>query len=283
MQNRTQIIQNLSVSALLVLMLSACGGSTSQGGGETSGTNLQTDGTSLAQNSTADQLGKNDEKKGSEMGTFQTRAPAEDVTASDSALFIAEGDKGVEVIRIGYNDRIDHELVATITGINASKVSLSEDQTELYVQNREGFINVFDIRDIHAPRKTKILTKDALQTNPVSKNGIYAYIPKEEQGLTVYDISNPSHQTLVSKFQQVPVYSLVLVDQGTKALAAAGEEGIALLDLSDNKAIRKTADFTLPGKTLGVSVNTKSGLLFVANGDSGIKVFNLNIFLDQLR
>ena len=101
--------------------------------------------------------------------------------------------------------------------------------------------------------------------------------------MVVYDISNPSHKERVSTFHEVPVYALALVDQDTKALAASGTKGVSLLDLADHEHIHKVASFPMEDKTLGISINTKSGLLFVANGDKGIKVFNLNIFMDDLR
>ncbi len=280
----TKNLQKISLSALLVLILGACGGSTSSGESNTN-KNLQTEGTTSLQNTSSGTSAESLQKENKNLyaGTFETTAPAEDVTSSDNALFIAEGDKGVEVIQIGYKDKIEHNVITTITGINASKVSLSEDQTTLYVQNREGFINVYDIQDIHAPRKVKILTKDSIQTNPVSHNGIYEYVPNEKSGMTIYDISNPSNKQMISKFQETAVYALVLVDQGTKGLAATGADGIALLDLGDPEHIHKTGTFPMEGKTLGVSINKTSGLLFVANGDLGIKVFNLNLFLDHLR
>jgi hypothetical protein len=284
MKINTQSLQKISLSALLVLILGACGGSTSNGENNTN-KNLQTEGAASLQNSSSNTSAGSQQKENKNLyaGTFETTAPAKDVTSSDNALFIAEGDKGVEVIQIGYNDKIEHNVITTITGINASKVSLSEDQTTLYVQNKEGFINVYDIQDIHAPRKVKILTKDSLQTNPVSRNGIYEYVPNEKFGMTIYDISNPANKQMISKFQETAIYALVLVDQGTKGLAATGDDGIALLDLGDPEHIQKLGDLPLEGKTLGISMNAKSGLLFVANGDLGIKVFNLNLLLDQLR
>ncbi len=283
-------LQKISVTALLALALVGCGSSSPQGGND-SGNNLQTESTTtqIGQNGdnsvsdTGNTGGTNTQTTSAQLSTFQTRAPAEDVTSSDSALFIAEGDKGVEVVQIGYNDRIDHELITTITGINATQLALSDDQKELYVINRQGSINVYDISDIQAPRRTKLLVAGSIQVNPVSTEGNYEFVPEQQAGLRVYDISNPSHKELISAFHEVSVYALVLVDQASKALAATGENGLALLDVADPAHISKTAEFPIDGKTLGLSVNKKTGQLFVANGDKGIKVFNLNILLDELR
>ncbi len=287
-----KICKKFSTALLLGALLTGCGGSSSGGDNQSSsskngnGSGLSTDGTSLVsgqQSSSNSVNGNQNDKDKSDMGSFQTKAPAKDVTSSDSAMFIAEGDHGVEVVKIGYNDRIDYDLVSTITGINASRVFLSDDQTTLYVENKEGYINVIDIQDVKHPRKVKLLTKDALQSDTTTANGVYEFKPAKENGLIVYDISNPSHKERVATYKEHPVYDLVLVDRDTKALVATKTEGIALLDISDPQHITFKNSYPLEGETTGLSVNKLSGLLFVANGDRGVKVFNLNIFLDELR
>ena len=279
-------IKKFSVILLLALTLVGCGSSSSSGGNN-NGQNLQTEGTaSYAVQNSANSVSHTDDTNTqtppSQLNTLQTHAPAKDVAGTDNALFIAEGDKGVEIVQIGYSDKVEHELVTTITGINATQLKLSNDQKELYVINKEGAINVYDISDIKSPRRTKLLVAGSIEVNPVSTDGTYEFLPKKQAGLHIYDVSNPSHKVLVGTYKEIPVYALVLVDQASKALAATGDHGLVLLDVADPAHIVKTAELPLDGKTLGVSVNKKSGLLFVANGDKGIKVFNLNILLDEL-
>jgi len=225
-------------------------------------------------------LGKND-TAADQNATLPTNAPAQDVTASQEALFVAEGDRGVEVISIGYKDRIDHELLTTITGINATFVALSEDQTRLYVQNREGYVNIYNISDLKNPVKERIIDKKSLHIDPTTKNGLYEFVAKQEKGMVIYDIGNPSDRKVAAKFTQRPVYDILLIDDDTKALTATKTMGVDLLDISDPTQIHRLGNHPLPGETLGLSINEKSGLLFVANGDNGVQVFNLNIFIDD--
>ena len=283
MKHYMEILKRMSALLFISLLMGACGSSTGTGN-DSSGTDttLQAEGTTVTTSNSKNE--PSGQKQGNSLlSNVQTSAPAKDVAASQDALFIAEGDHGVEIIQIGYNDRIDYELITTITGINATYVTLSEDQTKLYVENKDGYYNVYDIRDIKAPRKEKVLTKGSLQTNPVSTSGVYEYAPKKKAGLYIYDISNPSQKTLVTQYNAIAVYAVVLVDQGTKALTANKEKGLTLLDVSHPDTVTRLSNKQLPGETLGLSVNPDSGLLFVANGDNGIKVFNLNIFLDELR
>ncbi len=283
MQKEGTLAKQLSALLLCGWLVSGCGGGSTPTPGDEA-TSLQTDGTSVSidgQNqpdTTSQTTGDNQ----SYVSSVTTKGPAEDVVASQEALFIAEGDHGVEIIKIGYKDRIDHELIATISGINATYVTLSEDQTKLYIQNKEGYINIYNIEDIYHPIRERIVTRESLQSNPVTKNGLYEFAPKQQEGLIVYDVSNPSNKTLVSRYTTSPVYSLVLVDQDTKALVATKTNGIDLLDITDPYHIEKKGNHPMAGNTLGLSVNEGSGLLFIANGDNGVKVYNLNIFIDTM-
>lgn len=274
-----------SVLLLTALLLGACGGSsTSAPENGSSSTSLQTEGSIVTNKSddTQSSYGSNSEQSTGAISSFKTKAPAEDVAASADTLFVAEGDRGVEIIRIGYNDRIDHEVIATITGVNATFVALSEDQRTLYVQNREGYTNVYNISDIKNPQKAGLYTKGAIKLDPTTKNGLYAFVVRKEKGMYIYDISNPSSKRRITSYTKTAVYGIVLVDSDTKALTATKNDGIDLLDISDFSDIKKIGNHSVPGETLGLSVNQKSGLLFVANGAQGVKVFNLNIFIDEM-
>ena len=279
-----------STIVFLGLLLSACGGSSTTPPQKQAtvpikeaGNTVTTNGTKQPGNTTDTKAAENEEKKQELLTGLSTKAPAEDVAASGDTLFVAEGDKGVEIIRIGYHDRIDHELIGIITGINATSLQLSEDQTRLYIQNREGYVNIYDISNINSPKRIKIMAGTAVDLSPRTKNGLYEFVAKQEKGFIVYDVSNPSNKNEAAVYTHSPAFEIVLIDQDTKALVATKSDGIILLDISDIDHIREMGHHAIAGETLGVSVNEQSGLLFVANGTRGVGVFNLNIFLDTMR
>ncbi len=275
---RGRVIKSLkTVTGVLAmsLFLYGCGGSS--GGSELQSEQLTTDGDTLSKQALGDTKSRDEA-----VSDFTTKAPAEDVASSGDALFIAEGDNGVEIIKIGFNDKIEHEYITTISGINATFVSLSSDQTKLYVQNKEGFVNIFNIKDIKSPQKERTISKQAFDNSSLSSDQNYKYVPKGEEGMQVYDVRDPSDKRKIAIYSDSPVYSLILVDQDTKALTATNSNGIDLLDIADHKKIHKIGNYPLSGKTLGLSANTEKGLLFVANGDKGVKIFNLNILIDSI-
>ncbi len=277
MKDHKKILKGIKIAGTVLtasLFLSGCGGSS---GGSNTDNQLITDGETLSKQALGDTKSRDEA-----VSDFSTKSPAEDVAASKDALFIAEGDGGVEIIKIGFNDKVEHEYITTISGINASFVSLSDDHTKLYVQNKEGFVNIFNIKNIKSPQKERTISKQAFDDSVLSGDKNYRYFPKDEKGMQVYDVRDPSDKRKIAVYSDSPVYSLILVDHDTKALAATNSNGIDLLDIADHKKIHKIGNYPLSGKTLGLSANTQKGLLFVANGDKGVKIFNLNILLDSI-
>ncbi len=266
---------------LCTALMTGCGGGSTPPATQS----LQTEGATQngSQQSSDKQNQTDNDSLREALSGVKTRGPAKDVTSSKDALFVAEGDKGVEIIKIGYKDRIDHEVLSTITGINATFVTLSADKTRLYVQNREGFVNIYNISDIHHPVRERTVTAESLRLDPVSRDGRYRFVAEKEKGLCVYDISNPATPQRIAQYGQRPVYAVVLLDDDTRALTATKTDGVDLLDITDPASIKKIGHHPIAGETLGLSVNASKGLLFVARGDAGVKLYDLKIFLAQSR
>jgi len=214
--------------------------------------------------------------------TIKLSGTAEDIAISKDALFVAKGKDGIDIIKIGYNDFIESELITAIDGINARSVSLSNDGEKLYVVNEEGFVNVINITNISAPVKERVTTQQEVQKEAIAKDSNYKFVPKGEKGLEIYDISNPANHELKTTFNKSNAYDIVLVDNDAKALIAAGITGINLVDITTPTEPNMIVRFEIDGGTKGLSLNEEQGLLFVANGDKGVLVYHLNTVLDKL-
>jgi len=257
-------------SILLGIFLIGCGGSSSsepQAKSETKSDNKK-------QSLITDEDGK--------IITIKLSGSAEAITLSKDALFVAKGEDGVEIVKIGYEDSISSELVGAINGINAKSLSLSKDERKLYVENEQGFINVINISNLSNPIKESVTTKQEIQIFTTTKDKNYEFRPKGKNGLEIYDISNPSSPTLAHKFDKSNVYDVVLADNDTKALVAAGNTGINLLDITTITQPNMIVNFEIQGGVKGLSLNKDEGLLFVANGDNGVLIYSLNVMLDKI-
>ena len=78
------------------------------------------------------------------------------------------------------------------------------------------------------------------------------------------------------------IQDVVLVDHDTKLMMAHGEEGLELIDLADKQNPTMIGAKSLEDDTSGLSLLKRDGILFVANGASGVQIFDLDILLDEM-
>ncbi len=266
---------NKIFSLTLVAFLVGCGG----GGGATSST--------AQGNSTTPSKQENGEKtkplKADEDGMIKTiklaTGSAEDIAVSKDTLYVAKGKDGVDIVNIGYKDSLSTEFITAISGINAKSVTVSDDGKQLYIVNQQGYVNIYDISNVSSPKKGKTTTQQEITKEVKTKDGKYKFIPKDKDGLEIYNIREKAAEAY---FNKSSAYDVVLADNDSKALIAAGASGINLLDITKPTEPNLLVNFSINGGTKGLSLNKEEGILFVANGDKGVLVYSLNILLDKL-
>jgi len=268
------------LTSVLSLIMIGCGGSSNASDTPTLQSQSVAQDTQLVTQSIADKLSSD---KNGKITTINASGEVESIAVSKEAIFFAEGENGVEIISIGYSDKISTELLFKINDINAKQVTLSDDEMTLYVEDEVGFIQIIDISDLTHPVKTGRTTKQDIDNAALSKDGTFKYIPRGESGLDIVNISNPSNIALESTFNKSNAFDVVLADNDTKALIATGPVGINLLDIIDPKQAENIANYRITGSNVtGLSLNTTEDILFVATGDKGVLVFNLDILLHKL-
>lgn len=236
---------------------------------------IETKTESVLENLSSDQNGQ--------ITTIESSGTVKSIALSKEALFLAEGKDGVEILKIGYDDIISTEILQTINDINAKEVTLSDDEQILYVEDETGYIQVYDISNLSQPTRTGQTTQLKIDNAALSGDGSYKFIPRGEDGLDIVNISNPSNIEVEAIFNKSNVFDVVLVDDDSKALVATGIAGINLLDISNPQKPVTVANYLIRGSSVtSISLNATNELLFVAIGDKGVLVFNVEILLHKL-
>ena len=253
------------------------------GAGTTTSNSTYHDSSNITSLNTQSNVKKMPTDKEGKITTIVTDGNANGVALYDETLFVSEGEDGVEIIHIGYNDTISTEILSKIIGINAQSVILSKDTKKLYIEDDIGYMVIYDVSDLSHPIMIGKTTKQKIDNAAISKNGTYKYIPRGEDGLEVENISNPSKTDKVSTYNISNAFDVVLVDDGTKALIATGAVGINLIDISNPTHLTTLANYRIRGSSImGLSLNKSDEILFVATGDKGVLVFNLEILMHKL-
>ncbi len=222
------------------------------------------------------------QEKSATLGSVSTQGVANALTVSqDGIIFVAEKNHGVEIISIGFNDRISSDLLSTIDSINAENVILSDDEKTLYVEDADGKFHVLDISDLSNPVETEIIDKIEKSVSILSEDETMQY-RVDWCGLVGEDVSNPAQSERLFLLEDKEIQDVVLVDDDSKLLVAHGLEGLQLLDISDIQNPFLISTKNLNDDTSGLSLLKKDGILFVANGASGVQIFNLEILLHEM-
>ncbi len=272
------IIKQFSLALSTTIMI-GCGG----GGDAATTSNTYHDSSIIAPLSTESKIQKLPTDKEGKITTIVTDGKASGIASYNETLFISEGEEGVEIIRIGYNDTISTEILSKIEGINAKSVVLSKNAQRLYVEDEKGYMVIYDVSNLSKPIKIGQTTKQKINNAAISKNGTYSYIPRGEEGFEIQNISNPAKAEKVSTYTISNAYDIVLVDDDTKALVATGAVGINLVDISNPTHATTLANYRVRGSSImGLSLNESDDILFVATGDKGVLVFNLDILMHKL-
>ncbi len=219
--------------------------------------------------------------KSSKLGEIETKGIASALTVSQNGtMFVAENGSGVEIISIGFNDKISSDLLSTIDGFDAKNVILSDDEARLYVEDKSGKYHVIDISDISNPVEVDVIDEFKKSSSVTNSNNTkrYRVSPCGLIGESVTKSDNKRDFLLKDK----DIKDVVLVDNDTKLLVAHGEDGLELFDLKDEKNPTLISTKPLGGDTSGLSLIKKDGILFVANGEKGVAIFNLDILLDEM-
>jgi hypothetical protein len=275
-----KIIKQFTLALSTTIMI-GCGGA----GGTTTtpSNNTYHDSNNITSLNTQSNIKKLATDKEGKITTIVTDGKASGVAISKETLFVSEGENGVEIIRIGYNDKISTEILSKIEGINAQSVILSKDAKKLYIEDAEGYMVIYDVSDLSHPIMIGKTTKQKIDNAAISKNGTYKYIPRGEEGFEILSIANPADTEKVSTYTISNAYDIVLVDDDKKALIATGAVGINLVDLSNPTHVATLANYRVKGSSImGLSLNESDEILFVATGDKGVLVFNLEILMHKL-
>ncbi len=216
------------------------------------------------------------------LGSVSTAGTASALTVSqEGVVFVAEKNHGVEIISIGFNDRVSSDLLSTIDTVDAVNVVLSDDENRLYVEDKEGKFHVLDISDLSHPTELEVIDTIDRSVSILSEDASTRY-RVAACGLIGEDVSNPFDVKREFILKDRDIQDVVLVDNDTKLLVAHGKDGLQLLDLTDPQNPIMIATKDLSGDTSGLSLLKKDGILFVANGDKGVEIFDLDILLHEM-
>ena len=218
------------------------------------------------------------------LGSINTKGSAKDLTLSQNGtMFVAEGKSGVELISIGFDDKISSDTLASISNIDALSVTLSSDEKTLFIKDQDGVYHAFDISDPNNPKEMGIVDAQTIKSAKISISKDNSFqIRVSPCGLIAEDIIGSELQRRFL-LKDSNISDAILVEDDKEILTAHKNDGLVLYTMPTNGSLpHPIKSKKLDASIFGLSLIKKAGILFVAKGDKGVEIFNLDILLSKM-
>ena len=197
---------------------------------------------------------------------------AADMTSSESYGYLANGPYGMWIIDLSTNQVVSTYFPPGADPLSVYYRSIVLSGDVLYVASANRGVDVIDGSDPADPRFIRTLST-VHYSSQLSLGGNFLYVADCLGGLKIYSLSDPEDPQLISTFGEIDAARDVAVLDGF-AYVAYGRHGLAIVDAHDPESPSEEILFDInSGETVTRGVFAAIGLLFVADGEEGLKVF----------
>jgi len=213
------------------------------------------------------------------VGKFATTGYAQDVIVKDTLVYIAQGEGGLTIIDV--SDRKNPAFVSVtheqVRGYS-SKIEMKDNA--IYLAAGSFGVTVLTVEDPFNP----LVTVSNITMKP-AKNlhimGDYLFTSISEHGFALANINNSLHpevlaETKTSGFTRGTIHT----PDSTKLLAACGEMGLSVLDISDfanGYGIYPIIGWgDTPGYAQEIALLDDEDIAFIASGTEGLQVVDFS-------
>lgn len=195
---------------------------------------------------------------------------------------------------------LNFKLTAEIpSNCNTMTMNMLHDQNDrpfLYVANKEGGLNIFDIQNIQSPQwiaQIKTLQTDSLEVMAVAQQGLFLFLTlgnhftnPQKAGMAIVNISNPGSPVVTDTYvlQGSGSGGGIIVIEGNYAYMGAMKSGLLVLDISNKSDIQLKGqlipDINYPVKNPNADLYNargmavKNGIVYLCYDAGGIRVIN---------
>jgi len=191
----------------------------------------------------------------------------------DNTSFIIRKNRGLSILDTKDKDNI--KVLANYTrGGVLNHLAFDDNRSMLYVVHSTG-LSILDLSTLGNPREIYHLPiKDGANNIILSPSKKIAYVASGDNGVHVFDISNPTKISRLSTcLTPSYAYELMLSKNGEKLFVSALDEGVYYINTKNPYDLKHVSTYKLDkpkASALSSTLNTKENTLFIAYGKLGL-------------
>ncbi len=197
------------------------------------------------------------------------------VAVAGDYLYLANFEDGVRVY-----DLTDPAAPVEVTGAHmdadGQAYALAVSGNYLYVANGDGGLLIYDVSHPTQPDFTGQIVPPLGAAYGLAVAGNLVYVANGGDGLRIYDVSspaNPIERAHVGGSNESLYVAYGVAVEGGFAFLACNEPGLEVYDVKDVNNVALVGSLNEGGQALYVTV--AGGLVYVANGDDGLRIDGL--------
>jgi hypothetical protein len=193
-------------------------------------------------------------------------------------LYLASGDAGLVVVDVTNPVRPRKVISFPTMGYT---FGVTRHGNTLYVADRNAGVRIFDISRAGRPRLIGRFN-DLQHANAVAVRGQTVFVADGRQGLVAFDVSDPGKVRLIGQiaikqpprdFPPIDPPPLAVHIKGRYLFAAAGDAGLAVVDISRPEAMRISAILQIPGSATDLRLSGDT--VYMAQREGGLCIVDI--------
>jgi hypothetical protein len=217
---------------------------------------------------------------------FLTPGYAQDVVKKDSLVYMAEGEGGLVIVNVA--DPENPQVVSVTTeNVRGYSAKIAMKDSAVYLAAGSFGLTVVDVSD---PFETDV-TVSNLSLKPardMEVMGDYIFVAISEEGVGIAEVSyaiQPDVRGTITTNGYA--YDIAITADTSYLLAACGEMGLSIFDISDFQqgfgVYRRIGWCDTPGHAEAITIIDEDSIAFMACGTAGLQILNYadtsNIFI----
>jgi hypothetical protein len=168
-----------------------------------------------------------------------------------------------------------NRLIGEIDAPNAKRITLSSDNTKMFVASGKNGVKIMDITNPNTPLHVNSIALDNVQDIVLSADNTKAYIADGESGVKIFDLSNLQDPTLINSITGINAQKISLSRDGSKIYAADKTAGFKIIDITAPLSVHVIGGIDSYTFYDVVQHPNNDNLLLTAGGFGGLKIYDI--------
>jgi hypothetical protein len=171
-------------------------------------------------------------------------------------------------------DRLNR-LIGELGISNAKRITLSSDNTKMFVASGKDGVKILDITNPNAPEQIGLIPANDAHDIAVLADNTKAYVT-DGGGVKIFDLSNLQNPMLIKSITNINAQKISLSKDGSWIYVSSGTSGLKIINVSDPSLAYIAGNIDSYAVYDALQHPDNDNILLTAGGFGGLKIYNVS-------